>query len=249
MWAASKSLIHSRRRGFTIVELLIVIVVIAILAVVVIVAYNGIQNRAKAASAQAAASQASKKVLSYAIQNAEAYPASLAVVGVTNSGDTSYQYSFNNAATPKTFCVTTTTQDVSFWTSNASATPTSGGCPGHGVGGVAPITNLVVNPSAETSLTGWTNRSAATSAISTSTPIFGSQSVMMTATGGGASVISSASGGAYPITAVPGTVYRGAMSFRPLDVTSQLLLAIDWYNGSTYVSTSTGATRPCATPG
>ena len=35
-----------QRRGFTIVELLIVIVVIAILAAITIVAYNGIQNRA-----------------------------------------------------------------------------------------------------------------------------------------------------------------------------------------------------------
>lgn len=36
-----------RKRGFTIVELLIVIVVIAILAAITIVAYNGIQTRAK----------------------------------------------------------------------------------------------------------------------------------------------------------------------------------------------------------
>jgi len=35
------------RRGFTIVELLIVIVVIAILAAISIVAYNGIQARAE----------------------------------------------------------------------------------------------------------------------------------------------------------------------------------------------------------
>jgi prepilin-type N-terminal cleavage/methylation domain-containing protein len=37
----------SKMRGFTIVELLIVIVVIGILAAIVIVAYNGIQDRAK----------------------------------------------------------------------------------------------------------------------------------------------------------------------------------------------------------
>lgn len=37
---------HYRQKGFTIVELLIVIVVIAILAALVIVAYNGVQNQA-----------------------------------------------------------------------------------------------------------------------------------------------------------------------------------------------------------
>ena len=38
---------RTNKRGFTIVELLIVIVVIAILAAISIVAYNGIQQRAR----------------------------------------------------------------------------------------------------------------------------------------------------------------------------------------------------------
>ncbi len=54
-----------KSRGFTIVELLIVIVVIAILAAITIVAYNGIQNRAKTSSAQAAASNVQKKIEAY----------------------------------------------------------------------------------------------------------------------------------------------------------------------------------------
>lgn len=37
----------TKQRGFTIVELLIVIVVIAILAAISIIAYNGIQSRAR----------------------------------------------------------------------------------------------------------------------------------------------------------------------------------------------------------
>lgn len=44
-WASTKS-----TRGFTIIELLIVVVVIAILAVITIVSYNGVTQRAKTSS-------------------------------------------------------------------------------------------------------------------------------------------------------------------------------------------------------
>lgn len=52
MWA-------TKQKGFTIVELLIVIVVIAILAAITIVAYNGIQTRAR--NTQAASDEVSLK--------------------------------------------------------------------------------------------------------------------------------------------------------------------------------------------
>ena len=55
-----------RERGFTIVELLIVIVVIGILAAITIVAYNGITNRAKASSGQSLAGSIAKKAETYA---------------------------------------------------------------------------------------------------------------------------------------------------------------------------------------
>ena len=57
--------IKNNQKGFTIVELLIVIVVIAILAAITIVAFNGIQNRAKATSGQNLASQIAKKAEIY----------------------------------------------------------------------------------------------------------------------------------------------------------------------------------------
>lgn len=65
-------------RGFTIVELLIVIVVIAILAAITTVAYNGIQNRAYDAAVKADLSTVAKKVQMFRVVNG-IYP--------TSSGD------------------------------------------------------------------------------------------------------------------------------------------------------------------
>lgn len=65
----------SKQSGFTIVELLIVVVVIAILAAITIVAYTGIQNRAKASSAQALANNIVKKAEAFNTVESS-YPAS-----------------------------------------------------------------------------------------------------------------------------------------------------------------------------
>lgn len=59
----------SRRDGFTIVELLIVIVVIGILAAITIVAYNGIQSRASDASVQSDLNAISKRMELYRIDD------------------------------------------------------------------------------------------------------------------------------------------------------------------------------------
>ena len=61
---------QTKQRGFTIVELLIVVVIIAILAAITTVAYNGIQNRANASTAKAVA-----EVYNADDANAGIYPA------------------------------------------------------------------------------------------------------------------------------------------------------------------------------
>jgi len=160
---------HKQVSGFTIVELLIVIVVIGVLAAVVIVAYSGIQERARASAASSALTQAAKKIALWQIDNPGSVPTSLSDAGVTSSGSASYQYSQTNSGTG--YCITATVGTTSYYlNSTTQTTPISGGCAGHGVGGVGAITNLATNPSAETNA-GWYSNNGATHATSYDTSI------------------------------------------------------------------------------
>lgn len=148
----------SKKDGFTIVELLIVVVVIAILAAITIVAYNGISNRAKLSALTSTASQASKKVLLYATTNSEAYPNTLADVGIVNAGGKTYQYSVNSSTNPQGFCLSVADGSTSVYTATNftytgsstqtlnQSSPVVGSCPGHSGGGQTLITNAAINP-------------------------------------------------------------------------------------------------------
>ena len=71
-------------KGFTIVELLIVIVVIAILAAITIVAYNGIQNRAKNTQMVSATVAYVKAIELYATTNNDTLPMATTAVQCFN---------------------------------------------------------------------------------------------------------------------------------------------------------------------
>lgn len=77
--------LHSnQQKGFTIVELLIVIVIIAILAAITIVAYNGIQNRAYDSAVTSDLNSLAKKFELYKIDStAGTYPRTALAGGVT----------------------------------------------------------------------------------------------------------------------------------------------------------------------
>lgn len=199
--------VRGRRRGFTIVELLIVVVVIAILAAITIVSYNGITNRAKATAAATAAEQAAKKVMTYTAVNSDQYPATLSDAGVSD-GSATYQYRVDNSANPKTFCVTATTQNVSYWVSSAAPAPTPGACPGHGVNGGGTITNLATNGGLETNTAGWTGgngRGTITRSVSRASTGSASGSYVS----GGAAT--NDAGAQFPITLVAGRTYTATV--------------------------------------
>ena len=91
----------AKERGFTIVELLIVIVVIAILAAITIVAYNGVQQKAKTTQAQTNAVQAQKVAEAFNADNSK-YPAVTGDfrIGTTAKLPTSIILSVGPAGTP-----------------------------------------------------------------------------------------------------------------------------------------------------
>ncbi len=92
------------QKGFTIVELLIVVVVIAILAAITIVAYSGIQDNARKTALQAEMKQRADKIKLYALDN-QVFPDTLAQADIeTTAGNTTFQYTKNDAG--DNFCLT-----------------------------------------------------------------------------------------------------------------------------------------------
>ena len=124
-----------KSRGFTIVELLIVIVVIAILAALSYVGYTSVNNRAATSVLQSDLSQAAKqldlaKVESGTYQGTD---------GTTTDGSplqksdgTTFQYTRSNNG--QSFCITATTTKANipaYTISSDNKTPREGTCSGH----------------------------------------------------------------------------------------------------------------------
>jgi len=120
-------------RGFTIVELIIVIVIIGILAAISFVSYGGVRNKAINISLQSDLANASDQlVIDQARSSSGVFPSTLSEAnsgdGIPASGGTAYQYIVDNADTPKTFCLTATKSSQSYFITQEGK-PLPGPCP------------------------------------------------------------------------------------------------------------------------
>ncbi len=113
------------KRGFTIVELLIVVVVIAILAAITIVAYNGIQQRAQLSGLQSSISQAARKLEVYKLNNGS-YPVDIATAQITIGSE--YETVYVPAVDSGSFCLSVIRGTSSYMATNNNLTPREGGC-------------------------------------------------------------------------------------------------------------------------
>jgi prepilin-type N-terminal cleavage/methylation domain-containing protein len=213
-----------KQSGFTIVELLIVIVVIGILAGITIIAFNGVLRKATIATLQSDLANATKVLKSAEITNG-VLPSD--TTSLRASTGVTYQYTFNAATIPQTFCVTATKDTLSYYITQVGGEAIAGACPGHiANGGPIPnsFTTLTVTARAGAGIRDW--KAVASSADGTKLVAVAQSSVIVTSNDSGAtwtsqtnsgsrswsSVTMSADGTKIAATVTNGYIYTSANS-------------------------------------
>ena len=137
-----------RQRGFTIVELLIVVVVIAILATITIVAYNGIKDRANRSSLSSSLANAARKMQTAGVEAQGVYPTTLPT-GVNPSPGVGLSLSVTGSAGE--FCINGTMNNgaLNMYYDSTKGSSQDGLCSGAPISGsetgAMPI-NLIIAP-------------------------------------------------------------------------------------------------------
>ncbi len=115
-------------KGFTLVEVLLVIVVIVILALVGVVTYNGMRERAERVTITEALSHAETFITQYEVKHGS-LPASLDDAGISSAeGETTLQY--YRIDDPAGYCIAGTNGTNSYFMNDTDTRqPAEGSCP------------------------------------------------------------------------------------------------------------------------
>lgn len=129
------------RRGFTIVELLIVIIVIAVLAAITTVVFQNVQQRATISALDNALSSTAKRLLTDKATRGNFADNLADIQGSTASNNAGVDYQYTRSG--ENYCLTVTLRDLARYTCSNDTALSNGAWSGHNSPG--PITDPVVH--------------------------------------------------------------------------------------------------------
>lgn len=112
-------------KGFTIVEITVVIVVLGILVGIVLLSYSSVLNNSKIHALKGDASTAYSKLVKYRADNGT-YPSALSAAGISNSTTTTYTYTYT--AGTDSYCLQLNGYKLVYHVNNGKSEPVAGIC-------------------------------------------------------------------------------------------------------------------------
>lgn len=164
------------QRGFTIVELIVIIVVIGILAAITIVSYNAVTDNATKQAVQTDAQSVASQLTKYKSERG-AYPQDFTQLNGSTTQAT-IQYSYDDISAG--YCFTASLKSYSVFVRSGNTSPSEGTCLGHGSNGKAALVNYAFDPNA-TSLSNFSAGTGGTNTLRTDAPYSGTSYIRRTA--------------------------------------------------------------------